>query len=96
MARKTVSLQKRSRRKKTVAQTSGKPKRIKNNRLEKETKMDEADHVDVDASSADTNVKEEAQQQHDTHKDGDACNCFLRRGQMFLPPSMQEANHDNA
>ena len=75
-----------------MAQTSDKPNRIKNNRLE----MDEADHVDVDASSADTNVKEEAQQQHDTHKDGDACNCFLRRGQMFLPPSMQEANHDNA
>ena len=64
-----------------MAQTSDKPKRIKNNRLQKETKMDAADHVDADASSADTNVKDEAQQQHDTHN----VIVFLGEDKYFFP-----------
>ena len=97
-----MSLQKRLRKKKIVAQTPGKTHdRITNKRAGTETDVNQIDDANASTSSIRTHVggKEQSgpdQQQHENHEDGDACNCFLRRGQMFLPPTMLEANYDNA
>ena len=109
MARKTVSIQKRLK-KKISAQTKNKSTRnsitynksaMDRDREGKESGGIDENNVELQSSSMNRDrdlERNEPQQQsqHENHQDDQVCNCFLRRGQMFLPPSMIKSNNNNA
>jgi hypothetical protein len=85
MARKTASLQKRlkkSSKKRSAATTA--------ERASSTTESDKIKTGYKDTPVKSGSVEASTMQQHNLHPDG--CNCFLRRGQMFLPSSLLEGN----
>ena len=110
MARKTVSLEKRMK-KKISAQAKTQNNSIRSGITGKKNAMDREREGKEPGGTGDNNVEihssvnrdgdlernePEQQAQHENHQDDQACNCFLRRGQMFLPPSMVKTNNNNA
>ena len=83
MARKTAALQKRTRRKKKVA--FGLPvKKTATTSLENRKQNNDEKEENVVTGNGD--VEGSSAQLHDLHTD--ECDCFIRRGQMFLPASL--------
>ena len=111
MARKTVSLEKRMK-KKISAQAKTQNNSIRSGSAGKKNVMDREREGKEPSETSDNNVEihssvnrdgdlernepEHLEAQHDNHQDDQACNCFLRRGQMFLPPSMVKTNNNYA
>ena len=86
MARKTVALQKRQKKKKKISSsTSLTASKV----TSKEKKKDQEDSINQEIN-IDSRLNEG--QHITTHQNGEECDCFLRRSNMFLPANLLPEN----
>ena len=88
MARKTVALQKRQKKKKkTSSSTTFIASKVESKEKVKDDNTNQEMNIDSSTLNEGLHIT--------THQNGEECNCFLRRANMFLPANLLGENNSS-